>query len=74
MTVAAAMAALVFMPQRFLYSMAVRWRLGRGALLGDRDPRRPLFAGAGNRIDPLDPARAGGVRHLRRLNTGWRVG
>ncbi len=69
LTVAAAMAALVLMPQRFLYSMAVAGASVAvlSALIGD--PRRALAAGAAG--DPhrhaLDPPRPGRLRHFRRL-------
>ena len=68
-TVAAAMAALIFMPQRFLYSMAVAGASVGGPLLGDRDPRRALAAGPARDPDrrALDPPRPGRLRRVRRL-------
>ena len=46
LTVAVALAALVFFPQRFLYSIGVAGRRGRDPLGGDRAARRPLDARA----------------------------
>ena len=59
LTVAVAMAALVVMPQRFLYSMAVAGAAVGAALGGDRDPRRPLAAGPARHAHrrALDPPR-----------------
>ena len=69
MTVAAAMAALIFMPQRFLYSMAVAGASVAilssviAVLVG------PLAADPARNPDrrALDPARPGGLRRVRRL-------
>ena len=69
LTVAAAMAALIVMPQRFLYSMAVAGASVGAALGADGDPRRPLAARPARHPHrrALDPPRPRRLRHLRRL-------
>ena len=75
LTVAGAMAALILMPQRFLYSIGVA-----GATVGVLSAVMAvvvvpaLLAVLGPRIDcPLDPPRAGGLGDVRPLAPAWRA-